>query len=74
MTGMPAWGDHSDKLWATVTLIEKLPGMTDQDYAKLVAASRPQGGHDDSRGSPPPPESAQPPAGEHHDHPAGHHH
>jgi mono/diheme cytochrome c family protein len=75
MTGMPAWGDHSDdELWATVALIEKLPGMTDLDYAKLVAASRAQGGHDDSRGSPPPPESAQPPAGKHHDHPAGHHH
>src|SRR5439155_11087530 len=46
MTGMPAWGDHSDdELWATVALIEKLPGMTAQDYAKLIAANRPQGGH-----------------------------
>jgi len=25
---------------ATVAFIQKLPGMTDQDYAKLVAASR----------------------------------
>src|SRR6266480_4801914 len=46
MAGMPAWGDHSDdELWATVALIEKLPGMTDQDYAKLVAGSRAQGKH-----------------------------
>lgn len=46
MTGMPSWGDHSDdELWATVAFIEKLPGMTDNDYAKLVAASRAQGGH-----------------------------
>src|SRR5437764_9901332 len=45
MTGMPAWGDHSDdELWATVGLIGTLPSMTDQDYAKLVAASRPHGG------------------------------
>src|SRR6266850_397323 len=56
MTGMPAWADHSDdELWATVALIEKLAGMTDQDYAKLVAASRAQGGHDDGREAPPGP-------------------
>jgi len=56
MTGMPAWGDHSDdELWATVALIEKLPGMTDQDYAKLIAANRPQGGHHDGREAPPEP-------------------
>ena len=74
MTGMPAWGDHSDdELWATVALIEKLPGMTEQDYAKLVAASRAQGGHRD-RHDAQPSESAQPPTGKHHDHPAGHRH
>jgi len=29
MTGMPAWADHSDEeLWATVTFLRKLPGMT----------------------------------------------
>jgi mono/diheme cytochrome c family protein len=40
MTGMPAWSDHSDdELWATVAFVEKLPGMTAQDYAKLVMAS-----------------------------------
>jgi mono/diheme cytochrome c family protein len=27
MTGMPAWGDHSDaELWATVAFVKKLPG------------------------------------------------
>ena len=46
MTGMPSWGDHTDgELWATVAFIEKLPGITDQDYAKLLTVSRAQGGH-----------------------------
>ena len=45
MTGMPAWADHSDEeLWATVALVEKLPGMTEQDYARLVMASMAHGG------------------------------
>jgi mono/diheme cytochrome c family protein len=76
MTGMPAWGDHSDdELWATVGLIEKLPGMTDQDYAKLVAASRAQGGQDQGgREAPPQPGPTQPPAGKDHERPAGHQH
>jgi hypothetical protein len=42
MSGMPAWGDHGDdELWATVAFLQKLPGMTEADYAALVAASRP---------------------------------
>jgi mono/diheme cytochrome c family protein len=46
MTGMPSWGDHSDdELWATVGFLEKLPNMTEQDYAKLVIASTSHGGH-----------------------------
>jgi mono/diheme cytochrome c family protein len=46
MTGMPAWNDHSDgELWATVAFVEKLPGMSEQDYAKLVKASMAHGGH-----------------------------
>ena len=46
MTGMPAWSDHSDEeLWATVGFLEKLPGMSEQDYAGLVMASMAQGGH-----------------------------
>jgi mono/diheme cytochrome c family protein len=37
MTGMPAWSDHSDtELWATVAFVKKLPGMSEQDYARLV--------------------------------------
>jgi len=46
MTGMPAWSDHSDEeLWATVAFLEKLPGMSEQDYARLVMASMAHGGH-----------------------------
>jgi mono/diheme cytochrome c family protein len=37
MTGMPSWRDHGDdELWATVAFLKKLPGMTEQDYARLV--------------------------------------
>ena len=46
MTGMPAWSDHADdELWAAVAFIEKLPGMTEQDYAKIVMANMMAGGH-----------------------------
>jgi mono/diheme cytochrome c family protein len=46
MTGMPGWSDHTDdEIWATVAFIQKLPGMSDADYGKLVMASRLQGGH-----------------------------
>jgi mono/diheme cytochrome c family protein len=46
MTGMPARSDHSDEeLWATVAFLEKLPGMSERDYATLVMASIAQGGH-----------------------------
>ena len=45
MTGMPAWSDHSDgELWATVAFVEKLPGMSEQDYAGLLMASMVHGG------------------------------
>ena len=45
MTGMPAWSDHSDEeLWATVGFLEKLPDMSEQDYARLVTASMAHGG------------------------------
>ena len=44
MTGMPAWRDHSDdELWATVAFLQKLPGMSEEDYGKLVMASMTQG-------------------------------
>ncbi|MDQ2763050.1 MAG: cytochrome c [Pseudomonadota bacterium] len=46
MTGMPGWSDHTDaEIWATVAFIQKLPGMSNADYAKLVMASMMQGGH-----------------------------
>jgi mono/diheme cytochrome c family protein len=59
MTGMPAWSDHSDdELWATVGFLEKLPAMSEQDYAKLFIASMAHGGHhhagtDDNDPAPP---------------------
>jgi mono/diheme cytochrome c family protein len=46
MTGMPAWSDHSDdELWATVAFLEKLPALSNDDYAKLVMANIQSGGH-----------------------------
>ena len=40
MTGMPAWSDHGDaELWATSAFLQKLPGMSEQDYARLVMAT-----------------------------------
>ena len=46
MSGMPAWQDHSDdELWSTVGFIERLPGMSESDYGKLVVQSMAQGGH-----------------------------
>jgi mono/diheme cytochrome c family protein len=46
MTGMPAWSDHSDEeLWATVAFVEKLPGMSEQEYSNLVMASMAHGSH-----------------------------
>ncbi len=46
MSGMPGWSNHSDEeLWATVAFLEKLPGMTQEEYAKLVMASMAHGGH-----------------------------
>jgi mono/diheme cytochrome c family protein len=45
MSGMPSWADHSDEeVWGTVAFIEKLPGMSEPDYAKLVMESMRQGG------------------------------
>jgi mono/diheme cytochrome c family protein len=45
MSGMPSWADHSDdELWVSVAFLEKLPGMTEQDYGRLVMASMKLGG------------------------------
>jgi mono/diheme cytochrome c family protein len=44
MTGMPAWSDHSDaELWATVAFMQKLPTLTEQDYAKLIMQNMSRG-------------------------------
>jgi mono/diheme cytochrome c family protein len=60
MTGMPAWSDHSDdELWATVAFLQKLPGMTQEDYARHVMASMAPGSGHHQGG-----DAAQP---EHHD-------
>ena len=82
MTGMPGWSDHSDEeLWATVAFIEKLPGMTEADYGKLVMQSMKMGGRHQHDGmampanmpgmdmkNMPMPEKAVPPAGNDHHH------
>lgn len=74
MTGMPGWEDHSDdELWATVAFIEKLPDMSDQDYAKLIAASQAQGGHHHG-GQEPQPGPAPQSTEKHHDQPEEHVH
>jgi len=45
MTGMPAWSDHSDEeLWGTIAFLQKLPGMSEQEYARLVVSSLAHGG------------------------------
>ena len=45
MSGMPAWGDHNDdEVWGTVAFLQKLPGMSEADYAKLVMETLKHGG------------------------------
>jgi hypothetical protein len=47
MTGMPAWSDHSDaELWATVAFLQELPGMSEEDYGKLVMETLAHGAPD----------------------------
>ena len=49
--------------------------MTEQDYAKLIAASQAQGEHHhEGHEAQPQPGMVQPPGTLDHDHPAGHHH
>ncbi len=74
MTGMPAWGDHSDdELWAVVAFLQELTELSAPDYAKLIAVSRAQGvHHQDSHEAQPQSEPTQPPVGRDRDHPAGH--
>ena len=81
MTGMPGWADHGDEeLWATVAFLRKLPGMTPEDYAKLVMQVMSPGaqrhGHETPPGPTPQPteKDHNQPAGKDRDHPAGHRH
>lgn len=40
MTGMPSWKDHSDaEIWSTVAFMQRLPGMTAEEYGKLIMSS-----------------------------------
>lgn len=55
MTAMPAWGKtHADdQLWPLVALIQRLPDMDGDQYARLLVAAREAGathdhGHDDA--------------------------
>lgn len=43
MTGMPAWGvNHDDEtLWSLVAFLNRLPGMTQQQYAQLAGNAEP---------------------------------
>lgn len=48
MTGMPAWGEsHSDEeLWDIVAFLQKLPGMSAEEYKKLTQTKGNEGhGH-----------------------------
>jgi mono/diheme cytochrome c family protein len=65
MTGMPAWADHSDdELWATVAFLRNLPGMTQEEYAKLVMQSV-DDHHDSDHGQSPPAGASSPGAHSH---------
>ncbi|HUX25656.1 MAG TPA: cytochrome c [Burkholderiales bacterium] len=43
MSGMPAWGTtHVDEtIWSMVAFLQKLPGMTPDQYRKIVAKAPP---------------------------------
>jgi mono/diheme cytochrome c family protein len=45
MSGMPAWpGRSDDDLWNIVAFLQKLPGMSEQDYGTLVKEAIANGG------------------------------
>ncbi len=70
MTGMPSWSDHTDEeLWATVAFLKKLPGMSEQEYARLVMANMAHGAQHHHGGSEEGrPDSTAPASHEHHCH------
>ena len=46
MSGMPAWpGRSDDDLWNIVAFLQKLPGMSEQDYANLAKEAIEAGEH-----------------------------
>lgn len=49
MTGMPAWGEtHDDaELWEMVAFLQRLPELSEQDYAASIAPEARQGAADD---------------------------
>jgi len=59
MTGMPAWGaTHDDQaIWAIVAFLQKLPGMTPEQY-KALGAAEGSGGHQHHEGDAEQPEHA----------------
>jgi mono/diheme cytochrome c family protein len=62
MSGMPSWSDHSDaELWVTVAFLEKLPGMTEQDYGRLVMESMKMAGRHQHGGMAMPDGTSMPP-------------
>jgi mono/diheme cytochrome c family protein len=69
MTGMPAWGGHMEDeyIWGVVAFLRKLPGMTPEEYRRMVEAS---GGHSHGDAAAPRPEGAEP-EGEAHVHEDG---
>jgi mono/diheme cytochrome c family protein len=57
MTAMPAWGatHGDDEIWGLVAFLQKLPGMSPEDYARLSGneGGKAPAGHVDAPGAPP---------------------
>jgi hypothetical protein len=54
MSGMPAWPARSDDdLWDIIAFLQKLPSMSEQEYANLVKEAIAAGGHATRRGAAP---------------------
>ncbi len=52
MTGMPSWSQHSDdEVWGTVAFLKKLPGMSVEQYGKLVMQAMQHGGQHNPGGA-----------------------
>jgi mono/diheme cytochrome c family protein len=54
MSGMPAWPARSDDdLWDIIAFLQKLPSMSEQEYANLVKEAIAAGGHATRSGAAP---------------------